>query len=116
MAAIDYAPFSEVLPRARAVVHQGGVGTTGQGMRAGVPTLVVPHAFDQFDNAWRVARLGISRTRARKRYNAASAASELRALLRDESYAMRAAEVGVQVQREDGARAATDLIERALGG
>ncbi len=33
VAAFDYAPFSELFPRAAVIVHQGGVGTTGQAMR-----------------------------------------------------------------------------------
>ena len=73
MAAFEYAPFGEVFPRASIVVHQGGVGTTGQGLRSGRPTLIVPHAHDQFDNAARVAKLGCGRTIARPRYNARNA-------------------------------------------
>jgi rhamnosyltransferase subunit B len=54
----DYLPFSELLPQAAAIIHHGGVGTTSQALRAGIPQLVLPMAFDQFDNAERVARLG----------------------------------------------------------
>ncbi|HYY98929.1 MAG TPA: glycosyltransferase, partial [Pyrinomonadaceae bacterium] len=43
-AAFDYAPYGDLLPRARAVVHQGGIGTTGQALRSGLPMLVVPFA------------------------------------------------------------------------
>lgn len=114
VAAFDYAPYSELLPRARAVVHQGGVGTTGQALRSGRPTLIVPHAFDQHDNAARAARLGVSRTLERPRYNARAAARELRALLADESYARRAEDVGRVVRSEDGARAAADELEGLL--
>lgn len=110
----EYAPFSEVLPRARAVVHQGGVGTTGQALRAGRPTLIVPHAHDQFDNAARVARLGCGRTIARPRYNARSATKALAALLEQPDYAARAAAVGRTVQNENGAGAAADAIEEVL--
>ena len=49
--AVNYAPFESLLPRACAMVHHGGVGTTSQGLRAGVPTLIIPFAFDQADNA-----------------------------------------------------------------
>jgi UDP:flavonoid glycosyltransferase YjiC (YdhE family) len=114
VAAFDYAPYGELLPRARAIVHQGGVGTTGQALRAGRPTLIVPHAFDQHDNAARAARLGASRTLRRPHYNAAGAVRELRELLRDESYARRSAEVGRVVQSEDGAGSACDAIEEVL--
>jgi UDP:flavonoid glycosyltransferase YjiC (YdhE family) len=116
VAAFDYAPYGEVLPRARAVVHQGGVGTTGQGLRAGVPSLVVPFSHDQFDNAARVARLGAGRGLPRSDYNAQTAARELRLMLNDKSYAEKAAEVGRQVRSEDGASAASDAIEEVLRG
>jgi UDP:flavonoid glycosyltransferase YjiC (YdhE family) len=53
-----YVPFSQVLPRAAALVHHGGIGTTAQAFAAGVPQLVRPLAHDQPDNAARVRRLG----------------------------------------------------------
>jgi rhamnosyltransferase subunit B len=114
VAAFEYAPFGEVLPRALAVVHQGGVGTTGQGLRSGRPVLIVPHAHDQFDNAARVVRLGCGRMIARPRYNATTAIKELGALLAQRDYSTKAAEVGRQVKNENGARAAADAIEQVL--
>jgi UDP:flavonoid glycosyltransferase YjiC (YdhE family) len=114
IAAFEYAPFGEVLPRAQVVVHQGGVGTTGQGLRSGRPVLIVPHAHDQFDNAARVVRLGCGRSLARPRYNARNATHELEALLGNQVYFTNAAEVGRQVQNENGAAAAVDAIEEVL--
>ncbi|HKR02083.1 MAG TPA: glycosyltransferase [Pyrinomonadaceae bacterium] len=114
IAAFEYAPYGQILPRAAAIVHQGGVGTTGQALRAGVPTLIVPFNHDQPDNAARIARLGVGRTIARSRYTAATAARELDRLLTDKTYAKRAAEIGRQVQSEDGARTAADEIEKFL--
>lgn len=114
VAAFEYAPYSQILPRAAAVVHQGGVGTTGQALRAGVPTLIVPFNHDQPDNAARVARLGAGRTLARKRYNTTNVVKELDRLLSDESYAERAAAVGREVRAEDGARTAADEIEKFI--
>ena len=114
VAAFEYAPFGQVLPRALAIVHQGGVGTTGQGLRSGRPVLVVPHAHDQFDNAARVVRLGCGRKIARPRYNARNATRELAAILANQDYFTNAAEVARQVQNENGARAAADAIEEVL--
>jgi len=116
IAAFEYAPFSEVLPRACAIVHQGGVGTTGQGLRSGKPVLVVPHAHDQFDNGNRVARLGCGRVLPRPRYNAETATRELRMLLETPSYGAAAARVGQIVRREQGAVVAADEIESVLSG
>ena len=53
-----YLPFRRLLPHSTAIVHHGGVGTTSQSLAAGIPQLVLPMAFDQFDNAQRVQRLG----------------------------------------------------------
>ncbi len=112
--AFDYAPFSELFPRAAAIVHQGGVGTTGQAMRSGRPMLVMPYAHDQPDNAERMIRLGIARKISRHRYNPTRAAAELRRMLDDPSYMRRAAEVGEQTRQEHGVRAACDALETLL--
>ncbi len=112
--AFDYAPYSELFSRAAAIVHQGGAGTTGQALRSGRPTLVVPFAHDQPDNAERVRRIGVSRTIARHRYTAARATAELRTLLTVPSYTAKASEVGLKVQAERGAeRAALALVALA---
>jgi len=60
--AVDYAPFAALLPRLSALIHHGGIGTSAQALAAGIPQLVVPFAHDQFDNAARLSRLGVSRT------------------------------------------------------
>ena len=111
IAAFDYAPYSALLPRAAAIIHQGGVGTTGQAMLAGRPLLVVPFGFDQPDNAARVVRLGIARTIPRRAYTARRATAELAKLLQNPQYTARAAEVGRTVAKENGVKTACDIIE-----
>lgn len=59
---VSYAPFDRLLPRLRAVVHHGGIGTLAQGLAAGIPQLIAPFAHDQFDNAARLGKLGVSAT------------------------------------------------------
>ena len=112
--AVDYAPFSELFPRAAVIVHHGGIGTTGLAMRSGRPMLVMPCAWDQPDNAERAARLGIARTISRRRYTPARVAAELHRLLNDPRYRQRASMVGVQVRQEDGARVACDALSGLL--
>lgn len=112
--AFDYAPFSELFPRAAAMVHQGGIGTTAQAMRAGRPMLVMPYAHDQPDNAERVTRLGIARTIPRHRYNPARAAAELRQILDTPAYSQRASEIGAQIRHQDGVAAACDALGALL--
>ena len=92
--AVDYAPFEALLERGCVMVHHGGVGTTSQGLRAGIPTLIVPFAFDQPDNAAHAEKLGTSRTLRRSRYQSERVARELDKLLSKPQYAVRANEVG----------------------
>jgi rhamnosyltransferase subunit B len=54
----SYLPLQKLLPQASALVHHGGIGTTAEALRAGIPQLIVALAFDQFDNAHRVEALG----------------------------------------------------------
>jgi rhamnosyltransferase subunit B len=112
--AFDYAPFSELFPRAAAIVHHGGIGTTGQAMRSGRPSLVMPCAWDQPDNAERAARLGIARTIARNRYEPQRVAAELRLLLENPAYSQRAEEIATKVRQEDGVGAACDALESLI--
>lgn len=114
VAAFEYAPYSEVLPHALAIVHQGGIGTTAQALRAGKPTLIVPFNYDQPDNAARVARLGVARILPRANYRADRVADELGQLLNEPHYRERAAAVGQLVESERGARTAANLIESAI--
>jgi UDP:flavonoid glycosyltransferase YjiC (YdhE family) len=112
--ALDYVPFSALFPHASAIVHQGGVGTTGQALRAGRPTLVMPYSLDQPDNAARAQRLGTSLTLSRRRYQAPTVARALAKLLERPNYARQADEVGRQIRAENGPQVACDAIETLL--
>ncbi len=114
IAAFDYAPYSQVFPRAACVVHQGGVGTTSQVLRAGVPHLFMPYSHDQPDNAARCERIGVAKIISRQSYTAESAAKKLRELLADASYKTKAAEAAKVVNAEHGTKVACDAIEEIL--
>jgi rhamnosyltransferase subunit B len=107
-----YVPFSQVMARVAASVHHGGIGTTGQAMAAGRPTVVVPHAHDQYDNAARVKRLGISETLRSTRVTPERLAGALRGVLEDPSCSLLAGEVARKMVGEDGAGRAAAEIER----
>ncbi len=112
--AFDYAPYGKIFPQAVCVVHQGGVGTTGQVLQAGVPQLIMPFSHDQPDNAFRCVKLGVARTVKRDTYTSKSAAYELRMLLSDPTYEANAIEAKSIVDRENGTSVACDAIERVL--
>lgn len=112
--AIPYAPYSRIFPHASAIVHQGGIGTTAQALRAGRPTLVMPYCHDQPDNAARLERLGTSRTIARERYSAERVARQIEKLLNNPDYGKKAEEIAGIIRSENGVGAACDAIEKQL--
>lgn len=56
---IEYVPLRHILPYVDSLVHQGGIGACAQALRCGVPQLIHPMAYDQYDNTWRLKRLGV---------------------------------------------------------
>lgn len=106
-----YAPYSQIFPRASVVIHQAGIGTTAQALRAGRPMLVMPYSHDQPDNARRVRKLGVAGVLGRKQYKAKAAAQLIAQLLGDEGYRVRAAAVAVKVAAENGTVTACDALE-----
>jgi UDP:flavonoid glycosyltransferase YjiC (YdhE family) len=112
--AFTYVPFSTVLPRACATVHHGGIGTTAQAMRAGRPTVIVPFSHDQFDNAARAKRLGVSVTLTRKRLIPHALADALRSVIDEPALNDRAARLGDLLSTEDGALTAAMALEDAV--
>lgn len=88
--AVEYVPFSQLLPHVVVFVHHGGTGTIAQCLAAGVPQLLVPMAHDQFDNAERVERLGVGLSIRASRFLPERALPLLRRCLEDESIRRRA--------------------------
>lgn len=93
---LRYAPFDALFPRCRAVVHHGGIGTMVRALRAGVPQLIIPRAFDQFDNAARAVRLGFAKTVDYRQI--ARVPDVLRSLLADDALTRRSGELGANLE------------------
>jgi MGT family glycosyltransferase len=109
-----YAPYSMLFPKAAAVITSGGIGSTAQALRSGRPALIIPFAHDQFDNAARVARLGVGTRLRHTKVNEDRLHQRLQQLLTDASFAKAAAALGPKIAASDGARGAADAIERAM--
>jgi UDP:flavonoid glycosyltransferase YjiC (YdhE family) len=111
---VPYADYRTLFPHAAAIVHQGGIGTTAEVLRAGIPSLVVPFNFDQPDNAARAVRLGVAIDLPRYKYNRRHSYYALHRLLRDESLRARAEAMGARIREENGTVNAVDAIENFL--
>lgn len=107
-------PHDELFRRVRAVVHHGGAGTTGAAVRAGVPSVVVPHFADQFYWAQRLRALGVA---ARPLPRALLTGRLLGRLIGDAlapALARRSAALAGRVRDEDGCGRAVDQVEKWL--
>jgi len=108
----EYAPYSALFPRVKMVVHQGGVGTTAQCLRAGRPMLIMPYSHDQPDNARRMRRMGVARVIQRSAYKPWRVARRLRSMLADAELEARARAAAEEVARENGVKTACDALEQ----
>jgi MGT family glycosyltransferase len=112
----EYAPYSGLFPRAAMVVHQGGVGTTAQCLRAGRPMLVMPYSHDQPDNARRMKRMGVARVIQRSQYKPWRVARRVRKMLGDPGYAEQASIAAEAIAGENGVKTACDALEKLHAG
>jgi rhamnosyltransferase subunit B len=111
---LEYAPFTYLFSHAAAIVHQGGIGTLAQALRAGRPMLIVPFSHDQPDNAERAVRLGVARCLLRQKYTAKTATAELRQLLVNPLYSKKALAISQLINQEKGIVTTCNLIEKYL--
>lgn len=114
---LDAAPFGWLFPRVAAVVHHGGAGTTAYGLRAGVPSVVIPFFGDQPFWGQRVAELGVGPAPIpRKKLTVERLAHAIRVAVTDPAMCQRAADLGVQIRAEDGVARAVGIVGQFAGG
>lgn len=109
---VDSVPFSWLFPKMAAVVHHGGAGTTHFGVRAGIPSVIVPFFGDQPFWANRTTKLGVGpEPIARKKLTAERLASAIKVALTDEAMRSRAFDLGSKIQAEKGVENAVVTVQ-----
>ena len=112
MFVLESVPHTWLFPRVSAVVHHGGSGTTGAGLRAGVPSVLVPHFGDQPFWSHRVTELGVGpRPILRRQLTARRLAAAITSAITDTNMKVRAAAVGERIRSENGVGRAIEIIE-----
>jgi UDP:flavonoid glycosyltransferase YjiC (YdhE family) len=110
---VDSIPFSWLFPRVAAVVHHGGAGTTSAGLRAGVPSIVIPFFGDQPFWGQRVAELGVGPAPIpRRRLTVERLAQAIQEAVTDQTMRQRAAHLGSRIQAEDGIARAVAVVQQ----
>jgi UDP:flavonoid glycosyltransferase YjiC (YdhE family) len=107
-----YAPLKTLFPRTAAAVHHGGIGTCAQALAAGVPQLLMPMAFDQPDNAARIAKLRAGRWLSPARFRAPDVAAALQWLLSSSEVAAACRQWQERMKAVNAVGLACDLVEK----
>lgn len=112
---LNYAPHSWLFSKVAAVVHHGGSGTTASGLRAGVPTVIVPHNGDQPYWGRKVHSLGIGPAPIpRKKLTVDKLARAIADAAGNQVYRENAQALGAKIQQEDGLGMALHWVQRFL--
>lgn len=109
----DYVPLSLLLPHTDLLVYHGGIGTCSHAMRAGLPHLIVPMIYDQFDNADRVVELGVGEQIQKEHYKGTIVAHKIEQLLTSQVIQKRCQTIAQQLEGGD-ALSETSLIVEAI--
>ena len=105
-------PFSWLFPRVTAVIHHGGAGTTAAGLRAGVPSIIIPFFGDQFYWGQCVAKLGAGpEPIPRKKLTVERLARAIQEAVTDRAMHQNAIDLGAKIQEEDGINNAVSVIK-----
>jgi UDP:flavonoid glycosyltransferase YjiC (YdhE family) len=107
-----FVPLSKLLPRTTALVHHGGIGSCAQGLAAGVPHVVQPMSYDQFDNSRRLVQLGVASEISVSRFSGRAVADKLAPLLDSPVVAERCRDLAGRCNGPASLTAACESLER----
>lgn len=109
---VDNVPHHWLFPQMKAVVHHGGAGTTAAGLRAGIPSIVIPHFVDQPYWAKRVEDLGVGPSAIpRSDLSVEALTRAIRLTVYDRPMQRRAKALGERIRAEDGIQQAIRFFE-----
>lgn len=111
---VTYVPFDAVLPRARLMIHHGGMGTTHAAVVWGVPQIVVPHAADQRGQARRAAQAKIGLNLTAHDVRQGKLWEGARAIMRESRVAESCRALAAEMNALGGVEAAADAVEQAI--
>jgi len=108
-------PHDWLLERSAAIIHHGGFGTTSSGLRAGIPSMAVPHIIDQFIWGQKLFDLGVGpKPLPRTKMTVEALSEAFTDLTTNLSYPEKAREIGAKIRAENGVINAVRLIEESM--
>ena len=94
------------------LVHHGGIGTLSQGLRAGIPQIIMPLAHDQHDNAARIKKLGVGDSLLPRKFTPANLAKTILKLINNPQVAVNCKAVASKFVNDDPLNRACEEIEK----
>ncbi len=107
-------PHSWLFNKVLAVCHHGGAGTTAEGFRAGVPSIIIPFSNDQFAWAHRAHHLGVGAPPLNKKTLTADTLSKAIQLALSKEVVDNANQLGRMINKENGAQDCAKIIVETL--
>jgi rhamnosyltransferase subunit B len=90
---VRYIPFSKILTQVETMVHHGGIGTMASCFSSATSQIIIPSAYDQFDNGQRVARLGVGQVLGKKQVSGSSLAAAIKKVYENDSFRQKCAQI-----------------------
>jgi MGT family glycosyltransferase len=109
----EFLPQTELLPLVDLVITHGGNNTTTEAMHFGVPMILLPLFWDQYDNAQRVAETGFGVRLDPYRFTEDELRHAITRLLGDQVLRSRLQAAAGRIRAGNGVERAADLIEAA---
>ena len=108
-------PHEWLFKRMAAVSHHGGAGTTAAGVRAGVPSVIVPFGGDQPFWGIRLFELGIgTKPIWTKELTVENYSNAIMEAVGNHRMKEKAAQIGERLRAENGVHTAVEIIEKIL--
>jgi sterol 3beta-glucosyltransferase len=109
-------PHTWLFPQMAALIHHGGAGTTGQGLRYGKPTVIIYQKFIDF-YFWgqRIAELGVGPDPiCIEHLTIERLVKAIYTMTKDSEMKAHAAQLGQKIQAEDGVAKAVEVFQKHL--
>jgi len=111
---IEFIPHDWLYPRVKVAVHHGGAGTTSASLHAGIPTIAMPLAIDQFFWGEQIFKIGAGLSIPQRKLNAENLSQAITQALTSQSMNARARTVSAALSQENGIQTAVSMIRNVL--
>lgn len=111
---IEYIPHDWLYPRVKVAIHHGGAGTTSASLHAGIPTIALPLAIDQFFWGERIRKLGVGLSIPQRTLNAENLTQAITEALQNKETNTKSKAISNALNKEDGIKVAVSQIRKLI--